>query len=48
MVSAALLLALASGTVEVGAVISAAAVLLGVYVCWRMVKRAADDKYGKD
>lgn len=46
MISAALVLAIASGSVEVGAVISACAVLIGIYAVWRYVKRAADQKYG--
>lgn len=46
MIAAPLVLALAAGSVEVGAVISACAVLLGIYVVWRYVKRAADDKFG--
>lgn len=41
-----LIAAIASGSLEVGAVVSASAVLLGVYVVWRYVKRAADDKFG--
>lgn len=47
MIASPLVLALATGSVEVGAVVSACAVLLGVYVVWRYVKRAADDKFGK-
>lgn len=46
MVAAPLVLALAAGSIEAGAVISACAVLLGIYVVWRYVKRAADDKFG--
>lgn len=47
MIGAPLLLALSTGVAEIGTVVSACAVLIGVYVVWRYVKRAADDRFGK-